>query len=729
MKYTCLPLVILADCLEAAAKCWPLDHQEALLRLAGINIASPSAASPWVIDVNYGLSKSDRKAREESGIYGMRECQTPKDYLSVAAIWAASDGGPIYRHWCMRPVMMPDGKVPIQPITYAPGWVGTDGHDVDYVRRGSHEVIMGRVLPALAELLAPIYELAGRDGVWCLAAGNAELTEWARINAQHAAEGFAVGLGIAALGAERTEARWASQQGILTVGNVMNGASMIGVPIRGDIREIDEKWQRRRLNRECGLARAQAAATLRLIGGKTGRKIATQVQLDRRADKDSALTAWASDRQIVAGDGTKVPMLDVLDSTAKAKKARAYAVCLGMQVWAIDRDMIPVMLTVSLQSEWHANPTKGARHPDAGSREHNVKLMVKQMGKLIKQLRNGIRNRCIYAYGIRVPEAHKDGTIHEHLPLWVATELDVAELWGLAVEIFGEGAAVDLMRLDHPQQRVDADLTGQEYTPPPVSSAWASYALDYVMAKPTGAQAQAEAAATRAWASDLGIRRWALWGCGNRLGVWDRVHKDKLARDAALDAGAPPPVLPDAIMDIVQAMAQRRWAAALIALGILPRDVGGARRSAISVLRAPHPLSGLPTNDALVDANTGEYMLWRPIEWRVEPIGAADEDADDDADEADDYTDYYDPETETVEEALAREGAWSAIQWGRIEDHLEAVYLDSDEGRAAIRESAAIVFGVDDDGEGDDDDHNEIHRLQAPSPNGSGGDGVRIGLG
>lgn len=334
-----------------------------------------------------------------------------------------------------------------------------------------------------------------------------------------------------------------------------------------NLRRMCEKWWRRRLRKEAGLARQHLAAALGTIG-KNGAPYADDYSLTRWREVQASAVAWAADRSLMSPDGKSfVAMKDVIASSAEASLMRLRTIARGLDELAERRGLVPIMITMTLPPEWHPNPSVGTKTwtPDKGPRETD-----EAMRSLLKRFRARLSKSKIQALGLRVWEPHKDGTPHLHALLYVSDD-QIAEVDRHLNALCPEPSprarnrkgqvirvASDLKAIDRRKGR------GSTYIMKYLQKALSAGAGDDTASQSSDDGDKDDQLAHyerhRAISSERGWRRWGFLGVHGIGRVWQRLltSDGKELEDA-----------PEVTRNIKSAMEDGRWADALELLGAI----------------------------------------------------------------------------------------------------------------------------------------------------------------
>ena len=341
-------------------------------------------------------------------------------------------------------------------------------------------------------------------------------------------------------------------------------------PTPDDLRQECSIWHRRRLRRQAGFARQHLAAALVTVG-KGGAPYADDYSLARFRERRAATMAWAAARVLRHQDGTTTPLKDVLDRAAAGSLARLGAVLHGLDDQAEAEGLVPVMVTLTLPPVWHPNPKQGRQSwtPDRAPEAADKALRL-----LWSRFRARLKKSDIQTLGLRVWEPHEDGCPHIHALLYLRPGLrhrTFDPITGMVLSERTDVQEVDrhLRALctepvppakgkDGKPKRVASDLTVIDRQQSKPTTYVTKYLRKAMSAGPGDGIGQDQYDRHRATASERGWRRYAFLGVHGVQRAWQRLAT---VREREV-ASAPPQ-----ISDACAALAESRWADALVALG------------------------------------------------------------------------------------------------------------------------------------------------------------------
>lgn len=235
--------------------------------------------------------------------------------------------------------------------------------------------------------------------------------------------------------------------------------------------------------------------------------------IDIRSD-NRALVRWASGVEMQSNDGVQITADQVVnpEQRDRCKHAELLARSNGLERLARDtgREQ-PVLVTITLPSEWHPtttrNPWTGERCPRRLNYKHNGATASEAYGHLMRCLtaaRKKLHRRNVFPFWTRAVQPHLDGTPHAHIIGWVRDDDEVDQLNTILREQFDpDGSNPHTVRIDVLEGGAEA------------ATKYASRALAYLSRGiaaercPDGIDAADEAERISAWAKANRIHRYA----------------------------------------------------------------------------------------------------------------------------------------------------------------------------------------------------------------------------
>lgn len=446
---------------------------------------------------------------------------------------------------------------------------------------------------AVARRLRVAVEQIGERGIALALASEEDLWQWAEDLAEIAS-------------ATPVDGEWQEQVVGSEIASVADGNGQlqpVEQPVHGlmpspsERRRLERQTHMRRLRREAGRADSWLAACLGLVGGRRG---------DGRPDFISyaGLYRWQFRQRRAAEygrthaifDGKSGTALDVvMRAAAEARRAQVVAMTMGMVEAGKRQGLTPVFVTLTLPPEWHPNPSKGGQHHDpalspAAAADHLQDLWHRVLAML--------RKRRVKLWGLWVVEPHRDGCPHRHAVVWMRAD-EIGDL----------------------RECVEHHFPGEHQTEiRPLcdgAASAATYILTYVMKglpsaervvpdgklKPTEEDHHGQWSRYRAWASQIGVRRWGTFGLRRGLtSLWRGIYGMKEA-----------PAEPHA-RRVWRAMRKGKWATALALLGAWSRD------PRLTLAYREQETRFGDTRRVVVgcaDRLTGAATTWKTTAWRI----------------------------------------------------------------------------------------------------------------
>ena len=449
-----------------------------------------------------------------------------------------------------------------------------------------------------------------------------------------------------------------------------------------------ERWWRRHLRRRAADARQFWTAATKAAGGDEGAAYTDGYSLACWLARQERARAFGESHVISGSDGTTVSLAKVMKSARRSALARLYTMSLGQEDLAQRLDLVPIFLTLTLPPEWHPNPSIGECR---WTPQHAPTLADAEIQARWSRVRALLweRNK-IALFGLKVIEAHRDGCPHAHVLLYVHRE-DIDRVDEVIQFVFPEPT---------PGRRVASKLVVIDTRRARASTYVMKYLIKAMNIAPNEAKADGEFSAAltesqqitppageedndqlehfdahRAWASERHVRRYSFLGLHGIQRIWQRlVTSNKLPTDA-----------PPNIAAAWNAIQERRWAEAIVALGalkdsLLPEDEARIPRQprARLVYDAVENEYGEITKRAraFTVAGTNWTMRLTKQDWQIMP-----------ADQADKNT-FGGPIT--VAESCPRAGADAPAQAAQPSDQIAITVIENTEALIRERESQQV---------------------------------------
>ena len=168
---------------------------------------------------------------------------------------------------------------------------------------------------------------------------------------------------------------------------------------------------------------------LRLVG-KAAEPYVSDAQLSTRIAQLKRQAEWMKQtvlvpRYMTSSEADKELLtLKQVASTPRTRFAKLYAFVKAMDAISIEQGLATGMLTLTLEPEWHPNPSHGANSWNGGTPRDAHRSMALRWQAILRDLdRLGVG-----VSGLRVVEPHKDGCPHWHLWLLYRPEAETAIL-------------------------------------------------------------------------------------------------------------------------------------------------------------------------------------------------------------------------------------------------------------------------------------------------------------
>lgn len=175
----------------------------------------------------------------------------------------------------------------------------------------------------------------------------------------------------------------------------------------------DAGYWRRVLVRRVREAREHLHLKLGLVGAGGRQYCSDEARSHRRLQLDKQ-AQWLKDtvlRATIDGELVEMPLAKVVKS-ASQKLAKLYAFIAAMDALGDEAGLQLVMLTTTLEGEWHANPQfkrEGHRWNGATPAQAN-----RELGQRFQDVRRDLEKRGVRLSGLWAGEPHADGCPHRH---------------------------------------------------------------------------------------------------------------------------------------------------------------------------------------------------------------------------------------------------------------------------------------------------------------------------
>lgn len=274
-------------------------------------------------------------------------------------------------------------------------------------------------------------------------------------------------------------------------------------------------WWRRQLSRE---RRRRLEGLARRLGqvGTTGSPYVSDHMYTEYQEAQRRFLEYSENQKLEREDGHQITLADAVKSGPSNPEVRAsevYARVKGEERLARLDGMVGVFVTITLGADWHCRRAKdGSRvgsYNGTTPREAQSELTHKWA-----LLRAAAGRREIAMRGLRVTEAHHDGTPHWHMLLWVPPDR-VNSIESLFLHYFGQ--QTDIRLID--RQKGAAATYVWKYLQKHVSHDQDNSA-DTVSAPENGAERH------RAWCWVWGFRQFQFFGLEeSSITVWRQVRR------------------------------------------------------------------------------------------------------------------------------------------------------------------------------------------------------------
>lgn len=211
--------------------------------------------------------------------------------------------------------------------------------------------------------------------------------------------------------------------------------TLLGAPVAGKCaatkfaRISDARFWRRAIRVILMREREHFFLRLRLVG-TTAEAYVSDAQLSTRIAQLKRQQQWMKETVLVprylcpGSDMTELLTLKQVASSPKTRFAKLYAFVKAMDDISQEQDLATGMLTLTLEPQWHPNPSHGANSWNGASPRQAHQSMATRWQSVLRDLdRLGVG-----LSGLRVVEPHKDGCPHWHLWLLYQPEAETAIL-------------------------------------------------------------------------------------------------------------------------------------------------------------------------------------------------------------------------------------------------------------------------------------------------------------
>ena len=334
---------------------------------------------------------------------------------------------------------------------------------------------------------------------------------------------------------------------------------VFGIEVRGKTlhsrvaRVLDAAYWRRTLRRRV----VQEVELLELKLGRVGKNgsayCSAQAQ-HLRATQRQAQARWLEEttlQAVIDGELVELGMKAVVKS-AWQKLSRLYAFIAAMDRLALESGLTVALLTATLESPWHPNPSHGRKtHCWNGKTPAEASA---ELGERWQSVRRDLAKKGIAVSGLWAAEPHRDGCPHKHFWLLYAPEhqgevfaafltyfpgkLKVRRDEDAGSDVMFETKADALAGVSRPLKRkregaqVDVSIIDRD------KGSGASYVIKYVAksigaedgfdgedAKPRSQREQRNALAADAYRALWGMRGCQFFGIQSCLGRWDELRR------------------------------------------------------------------------------------------------------------------------------------------------------------------------------------------------------------
>ncbi|MFP3186383.1 MAG: replication endonuclease, partial [Paraburkholderia sp.] len=207
------------------------------------------------------------------------------------------------------------------------------------------------------------------------------------------------------------------------------GAPVPGKTVSSQLARVnDARFWRRAIRTRLLREREHLFLRLRLVGQRAEAYV-SDVQLSTRVAQLRRQDQWMKEtillpRYLMPGDEQKTLTLEQVASSPKSRFAKLYAFTKAMDELAQEAGLSAGMLTLTLEPEWHPNPSHGTGSWNGASPRDAHRSMATRWQSILRDLdRAGVG-----LSGLRVVEPHKDACPHWHIWLLYQPDAEAAIL-------------------------------------------------------------------------------------------------------------------------------------------------------------------------------------------------------------------------------------------------------------------------------------------------------------
>ncbi|SFU66747.1 replication endonuclease [Pseudomonas sp. OV546] len=210
----------------------------------------------------------------------------------------------------------------------------------------------------------------------------------------------------------------------------------------------DFSFVKRRFTKCVHNARLEYEAKTRSIGGKTDIDYCSNetVTFIRRRDEKNAEFLKRRD-VLVKETGHLINLYDLHLKQAERKFNESYFIIKNLEAIAIERGLMPYMLTLTAPANYHPNPMNGRSSFDQTSSYDSQKYLTRTWAKLRALLnKRGTPFSLEKCFGVRTAELHKDGCVHWHILMFI--DPNILEGFQQCLDFYFTSRQADVKEID-----------------------------------------------------------------------------------------------------------------------------------------------------------------------------------------------------------------------------------------------------------------------------------------
>lgn len=296
-----------------------------------------------------------------------------------------------------------------------------------------------------------------------------------------------------------------------------------------------ERTFRQRLRNKIDRNREHFAKSIKTVG-KGGSKYVSEIGLKTKQNQNKTnrehLAKCFVELEDRNGGIKNISLLEIADNNMEARKAETYGMIKGLEKFATKQNLIMAFITITLNSEWHANPDNGhCTWNKKTTREGHNKLQ--EQWELFRAL---CHQDGIVLAGGRCEEPQEDATPHRHIFAYVdpihisqiqehllTTQKDgIGNIDIRWINLDNKGKADIKILMKHGKIIEQKEIKSKDTKNGKLASP-ASYVMKYVYKTSN----EKEVSAVSAWRKIEGIRGIQWFGVP-ALGLWRKLRTAKL---------------------------------------------------------------------------------------------------------------------------------------------------------------------------------------------------------